>query len=453
MQVGSALGKLAHQLFPAGVVVESRGLDADTAAEETQKLMASGATSIFEATFLAGDLMARCDVLEKLDTGWRLTEVKSSTKVKDEHIEDLAFQVLVLANCGVTVTAAQVCHVNNLASKQGADIPAEQFFRIEDVSEQVFETIEEVRASVQEFLGIIEAAEPPDVKINTFCSSPVRCQFYDHCHMGQAIDDILNLPGIRRSTVVTFREQGIETIPMIPEDAKLTSDQLRARNVVRFNEPYLSDDLKFQIDRVSFPAHFIDFEAANPAIPLYEGMRPYQAFPFQWSDHVLEASDSTPLHREFLHGIPTDPRAEFVSSLLASLKNCATVVYYSSYETTTVKALAKDGIPGADELLSILEERGFDLLKVIKDHVYFADFKGSYSIKKVLPAVVPGLDYQDLSIADGDTAAIEYLRMVSTGTNDAEKAEISHNLLEYCCRDTLAMVELYKALHSLARSG
>lgn len=450
MAVGSALGRLSHEIFPEGVLVESHEGGKDAAVAETKRLIKEGHAVLFEASFAIEGLHARCDILERTEGGWAVTEVKSSTKVKDDHYEDLAFQVYVLRHCGLEVVRASLCHVNTGAVKQEGEVRPQELFKVSDVTKEVMGTLPFVADWIRDIQAVLAGESAPEIRTNTHCSNPVKCAFYVHCHADQPEHDITFLPGIRRAAVVSFRELGVETIPDIPESAKLTPDQARARDVIRFNEPFLSTSLKTALEEVTFPAHFIDFEAANPAIPLYPGHRPYQAFPFQWSDHTLDRPISDPEHADFLHTDSSDPRLEFAETLLDRIRGAATVVYYSSYEMTTVKSLARDGVPAAAELTRILDNRGFDLLKVIQQYVYFAEFKGSFSIKKVLPAIVPSLDYSGLAIADGDTAAIEYLRMVSNGTNPVEKAQIASDLREYCKRDTLAMVELYRALVKLA---
>ena len=94
--------------------------------------------------------------------------------------------------------------------------------------------------------------------------------------------------------------------------------------------------------------------------------------------------------------------------------------------------------------------RLWDLHIVIRDHYYHPAFEGSYSIKAVLPAVVPSLSYADLAIRDGGVAACEYARMIFTVSDWIEKAQIEEALLRYCERDTLAMVELRKELKKRA---
>src|SRR5438046_1566027 len=109
---GRQVGELARTRYPGGVLID---LPHDARAERvaaTRKLLDAGAPAIFEATFIADDTFVAIDVLEKKKDGYNLTEVKSSSSQKPEHIPDVAIQARVAAACGVKITAAAVLHLN-----------------------------------------------------------------------------------------------------------------------------------------------------------------------------------------------------------------------------------------------------------------------------------------------------------------------------------------------------
>jgi hypothetical protein len=187
----------------------------------------------------------------------------------------------------------------------------------------------------------------------------------------------------------------------------------------------------------------MDFETFNPALPRYAGTRPYQVIPFQWSVHTLDAGDVLS-HREFLHDGPGDPRPAFATALLQALGDSGAVVVYSGYEGSRLRDLA-GAVPAlATQLRAIASGRLVDLLPLVREHCYDPGFHGSYSIKSVLPALSPDLNYDDLSISDGALAAVAYEEMVKPDTAPERRAEIRRNLLAYCERDTLAEVELFR---------
>ncbi|MBS1714319.1 MAG: DUF2779 domain-containing protein [Armatimonadetes bacterium] len=442
MEQGRRLGETAREAFPGGVLV---GPDPGLAVDETRKALESGADVLFEAAFVSDGCFVRCDVLRRTHAGWDVIEVKASSKVKDEHITDLAFQVMVVESAGLTVSKTFVMHLDR---EKGRGDPG-SLFTLTDVTGPVRDELGAVRDQAAALRRVLQSTVPPDERTNTHCENP-PCPFYAPCHEGRPDDDLVFLPGIRRTAVVRFRDEGIETIRQIPADAKLTPAQHRARQVVSNGAPFLSAGLREALAAVRFPAHFVDFETAAPAVPLHTGLGPYESFPFQWSDHVLVSPDSEAVERSYLHDGKGDPREEFARTLFEATEDAQKVVFYSPYELSTLKALAVAGVPLARELVERFTQKGFDLLTVVREHVYFETFRGSFSIKAVLPAVVPGLSYQGLAIKSGETAAIKYLELTSDGLSSAARQETRRALLEYCALDTLAMVRLYKRLTELA---
>ena len=188
-----------------------------------------------------------------------------------------------------------------------------------------------------------------------------------------------------------------------------------------------------------------------PPIPLYEGTWPYQTIPFQWSLHTL-AGDGTLRHRDFLAAGDRDPRRAFAKTLVEALAGLdAPIIVYSSYEQTRLKELAATFADLRDALEAIIA-RLVDLLPIVRSAVYFPDAGFSNSIKSVGPALCPDFTYDDLTdIADGLAASAAFLRMASGNLAAPEEADRVRNaLLAYCRRDTLAMVEVHRALIRLA---
>ena len=195
---------------------------------------------------------------------------------------------------------------------------------------------------------------------------------------------------------------------------------------------------------IKFPAHFLDFETIMPAIPRYPGTRPYQTIPFQWSDHILHSNEGSD-HKEFLCDEDIDPRKNFTQSLLEVLGSKGTIFIYTTYDQRILRELAEQ-LPQFADRLNALNGRFVDLCALIKNGYYHPAFHGSYSLKSVLPALVPEMNYQNLAIQEGGMASIEYLRMIDPKTPAADKKAIRENLLAYCGQDTLAMVEIREAL-------
>ncbi len=237
---------------------------------------------------------------------------------------------------------------------------------------------------------------------------------------------------------------GLQTIDEIPAGYPLQLIQQRVRD----NVEWVGLGLKAALETVQYPVHHLDFETLSSAIPPYPNSRPYQAVPFQWSNHI-EARGGTVRHEEYLHDDTSDPREPLAQTLLSSLGREGSICVFTSYEQDLLTALA-DALPHVRADLLAVIARLWDLHAISKAHYYHPGFAGSYSIKAVLPAVVPQLAYDDLDIQEGTIASLTFHRMAFENVDPAERARIRTALLKYCGRDTLGMVELRRALRTKA---
>ena len=406
---GAAVGEVARQRFPNGRLIEGTYLEHDQAVRTTRDLLA-GATipAMYEAAFTFQGIRTRIDILKqngqqapaRRRQEFDLVEVKSTTGVKPEHITDVAIQVYVAEGSGVPVKGAYLMHLNNAYVYQGGDHDLEQLFTLEDVTEKARRFVaDNVPEDLARMWATLQLDVAPDIETGRHCTSPYRCSFYGHCHQGAA-------------------------------------------KVNR--QPFISPGLASSLGEIAFPASFLDFETVSPAIPVYPGTRPYQRVPFQWSLHIRDSSGHL-RHDSFLNDDAEDPRERFVTGLLEAVPPKGAIIAYSSYEKTTMRGLAQ-AFPQYENRLLALCDRVVDLLKLIRDNYYHPEFNGSYSLKSVLPALVPNLGYSDLEISEGLAASTSYTRMVASNTPESEKAEIREALLAYCQRDTDAMVRVYDAL-------
>jgi hypothetical protein len=289
------------------------------------------------------------------------------------------------------------------------------------------------------------ADEPPPITTGPQCTAPYACPFYDHCHGDEPEHPIEELPGQRAQLLQELAELGIADIRDIPRDFDgLTVLQTRVRDAVKGGNRYHDPAIAAALAKAQFPVHFVDFETFMPALPVFAGTRPYQTIPFQWSDHIL-STDGQVSHREFLHGGTDDPRPRFAESLLDAVSVTGSVVVYTGYEEYCLREL-EAALPEFAPRLAELRARLFDLHPVIKAHIYDPNFHGSFSIKAVLPALVPHLGYDDLEIGDGLLASLAYEELRDPNTSADRAAELRSNLLAYCRRDTEAMLVLFRLL-------
>lgn len=450
LDMGTDLGELARQRFPGGRLVTAGYRQSQEALAQTAELLQDPTVpAIFEGAFQFNRVLIRVDVLERVgvnDLGqptWRLVEVKSSTKVKATHVDDLTIQSYVLEGIGHVLADICLMHVNTQYVFDGRHLDLDQLFGLRSLSETVRPRLPDVEARLAAMQAMLEAMSAPAIVPDEHCQSPYECPFWAHCTREKPARWIYHLPGSSK-TVIQLRELGVETIDDIPEQVVLTPVQRR----VKENREWVGEGLRSALEKIVYPVHHLDFETFMPAVPKFVDTRPYQVIPTQWSNHI-EQVDGALAHAEYLSRDGRDPREELAVTLLESLGREGSICVYSSYERSVLERLAED-FPSLRKELKRVMARLWDLHVVIRDHYYHPGFEGSYSIKAVLPAVVPSLSYADLAIGDGGVAACEYARMIFTVSDWIEKAQIEEALLRYCERDTLAMVELRRELKKRA---
>lgn len=450
LDMGTDVGELARQRFPGGRLVKAGYRQSREALEQTAELIQDPTVpAIFEGAFQFNQVLIRVDVLERAGVNelgqptWRLVEVKSSTKVKSTHLDDLTIQSYVLEGAGLALADICLMHVNTQYVFDGQQLDLVQLFGLRSLSETVRSRLADVPSRLAAMQGMLEEMSAPVVAPDEHCQSPYECQFWAHCTKEKPVRWIYYLPGSSK-TVALLREQGVETIDDIPDHAVLTPVQDRVKD----NREWIGNGLRSALENIQYPVHHLDFETFMPAVPKFVATRPYQVIPSQWSNHI-EHLDGTLSHAEYLCRDGRDPREELTATLLDSLGQEGSICVYSSYERSILERLAEE-FPSLRADLKRVIARLWDLHEVIKGHYYHPAFEGSYSIKAVLPAIVSSLSYKDLAIHDGGTAACEYHRMVFAVSDWIEKAQIGEALLRYCERDTLAMVELRRELKKRA---
>ena len=444
---GTEVGQLARELYPEGVLITEDHLHHDDAVESTNLLLADpGLPAIYEAAFRHDEIRIRTDVLARADDdSFNLIEFKSSTQVKEENIPDVCVQAYVLNGCGIKVRCACIGHLNNEYVYQGGAYDLRQLFRVEDVTEQVQRMLPEIPTLLDDMRRQLQSAEPPDIRPGRQCLTPYECAFFEHCHSHQPEHSVDQLPRANEKLLRSLADAGIEDIRCIPaEFTGLNELQQRVRDCVIHDRVYLSESLERHLE-LAYPVHFLDFETFNPALPIYAGTRPYQVIPFQWSDHILEQNGQL-RHEQFLYEGSDDPRISFIESLLQTLGTVGSIVVYTSFEATRIRELAAAFPAYSTALLRLLDDRIVDLYQLIKTHCYHPNFHGSFSIKSVLPALVPELGYDDLKITDGGMASIAYAEMRRPETSSERRRSLKDNLLKYCRRDTEAEVRIFQTL-------
>ena len=449
---GHEVGELACRRYPNGHLIAHDHRHAPEALAETRRVLDAGVVPVlFEPAFEHEHVLARPDVLERLpDGGWRLVEVKAvldPKDVKDVHVLDVAIQLWVLRGAGLDVREAGVLTLNRGYVYDGARLDVDALFKLHPVLDEASVLFDGIGAQVRQMRTVLARAEAPAVASGPHCTKPYHCEYYAHCVHSQPAHGIEELPDKYKGFLAKLESAGISDIKDIPEDFPLNFRQRAARKAVLEGRIQVHGRLGRALAGIKPPVRYLDFETFAPAIPRFAGTSPFQPVPFLFSVHA-ERDGEAPTHADYLYEEEDDPRPILVEHLLDALGQEGSICVYSFYEDRMLRDLAA-AVPHKADALTALQARLVDLFSVVRNNCYHPEFRGSFSLKNVLPALVPGLGYDDMAIADGRTAAALYQRALAT--NDAtERQQTFAALRAYCQRDTLATLELRKALTALA---
>jgi len=445
---GINIGLLAQELFPNGVdaspenhfkMVESVG--------KTIDFISQGQTIIYEATFLYKNVLAALDILVKDKEGWKAYEVKSSTKVSDTYIKDAAIQYYTIKNSGIDLKDISIVHVNNEYTRDG-ELDIHQLFTIESVYDQVLGFLPRIPNEVRRLKNVIDSPEVPNVDIGNHCFEPYDCDFRGTCWKHIPDYSVFDISRLNKDKKFDLYNKGVITL----DDIDLSQTNLNANQVLQVQSEINGtshieiEEIRNFTNGLNYPLYFLDFETIGPAVPKYNGSRPYQQLVFQYSLHIQETSESEIEHREYLADPSQDPRIGFIKQLIQDCGSSGDIIVYNiGFEKGKLKDLTEVFLEYSNELRGIVNRLKDLMIPFQKKWYYTPEMKGSYSIKSVLPALVPELSYNDLEIKEGGTASNIFLSMTK-GTFEGDVKETRKQLLEYCKLDTYAMVKILEKL-------
>jgi hypothetical protein len=444
---GSEVGRLARTRFPHGKLISGTGRGALAA---TQLALAAGESCLFEAAFVHENVFVRCDILaRRVDGSWMLIEVKSTTEVKTHHLHDLAVQHWVLEGQGIKVGAVQLMHINN---RTCVHPHLESLFMTVDVTRAVARVMRRVTKNVKMLHRNLAQPTMPNVGIGIHCFSPFACPARGYCWQHVPPHSIFTIPRLSPRKLSALLKMGILGVQEIPPSFPLSAPQRAYIARVVSGKAEINDRaIASQLAALRYPLYFLDFETYAYTIPRFEGMRPYQQLPFQYSLHVLNA-DGTLRHLEYLHTSDDDPRLALAQQLAHDIGSVGSVVVYNArFERGVLHELAR-ALPGEQLALRGMMARLWDQLDIFRHDYLDPAFEGSNSIKRVLPVLVPALSYDDLAVKRGDQAQAVWQMLLQT-KDPALRQALADQLRAYCHRDTLAMVEIHHALARLVKPG
>jgi Domain of unknown function(DUF2779)/Domain of unknown function DUF83 len=444
---GNFVGEEARKRFPGGVLIDNKPWDFFGSLKRTRELLAQKTEIIYEAAFEYNGCYARADIIQysKDTQRWKIFEVKSSTKVKDEHIDDVGLQAWIMAKSGLPIEQISVLYINNACRFPNL----QNLFVAQDLTEKLRSIYPEILPKVSEIFSVIQKDKLPSIDIGQHCTSPNDCGFKDFCWKEKNIPDVsvLDLPQLKTKKW-EYYSQGILKLDD-PRLSDLSPLQERVVQVFKSGARFVdASGIQGALKTWQFPLIFLDFETINPAIPRYEGTTPYQQVPFQFSVHIWPSPESELIHKEYLHVSKTDPRPNLIPALLQACGDRGSIVaYYGQFESSRITELAAYSSKSKKQLESLIE-RIVDPLPVIRNHVYDNKFAGSFSLKAVAPAILgDSHSYDGMLVANGTAAQRAFEELIDDETPQNRKDDLIRASLEYCEKDTLVMVELVKWLY------
>lgn len=449
---GNEVGELARTYYPGGVLVDAKPWEFGLALKRTKELLALETEHIYEAAFEYKGCFARVDVLKynKDTQRWTLLEVKSSTKVKDEHIEDVGLQAWIIANSGIKLERIALVHLNSECRYPDLS----NLFVEVDITDRLREQHTEITPRLNSIFQALRSKTPPDVVLGPHCSKNRRdCEFKIVCWNENAIPQmsIFNLPGFHTKVWSYFYKKQIE-LSALEDDPELNELQRRIVQVHKTGKRFVdAEKIREAVEAWRYPLVYLDFETIGPAIPRFPGCTPYNQVPFQFSVHIEDAPGAELRHEFYLHDLGDDPRPALIPRLLkACAGNGSIVAYHAKFEGGRIEEMANCFPEHADGLNALLP-RLVDPLPLMRENVYDVGFQGHFGLKWVAPSLLgKGFSYEGMNVADGTAAQRAYMELVKFD-DEERKQRLRADMLAYCEKDTLAMVRCVEWLRLNSR--
>lgn len=465
---GIQVGEISRQSLGPDVIWPRAQGSKDLSATHAKALLtAQPGTPGVEIPVYFDDVYSRADALIPTEEGgYILRETKASTfpikKTKDnagdpgepdpDLVIDAAIQTYVAREMGYDIPKVELSLINNRWKYPGKR-DYSGLFRIMDVTDQVNSMVPDIPGMVSEARAVLEGSMPVKTTGGQ-CKKPHACPYLETCkamdppaeeHPIELLPDAAGKALARKLK----NEKGYTSL-LQPKGLdwgapKALNLYLRMQEAHRTGLPILDPHSGAELVNLPYPRYFFDFEGIDLAVPEWEGVRPYEQIPYQWSCHI-ETAPGVFTHAEFLDLSGNDPSLPCIEHMLRSIDvndGGPLYVYHATYEKGRLQELAQRHPQYEDELFGYIN-RLVDLLPIVKNNYYHPDMKGSFSIKKVLPTIAPDLDYGELEeVQDGVAAQIAYITAALEKTQTpVEKATTDLNSRIYCRQDTWAMVEV-----------
>lgn len=461
---GNLFESYVEKLFPNAVRIGfTKGVYNNTYSlmpEKTKEALDAGADTILQGRLEANNITCIFDVLKRVEGNtFDLSEIKSSTSAKPEHLYDLAFQKEVLEGAGLNIRKISVIHCNRDYVRHG-EIDIEKLTMETDITEDVKSLKEVTKEQITNAFHILDLKKCPDLSpryINQL-EVPETAWKGDWMKVFLYIKkdipeySIYKLCGDTSKVIETLEYTGIEDIRDIPEDMEgLNAKQITQIQATKSGERVINkEEIKKFIKSLEYPLYFFDYETLSSVIPMFDGMGPYKDYPFQYSLHILNSPGANLQHKEYLHKENSNPVPNLIKKMKEDFGDKGTVLAWNmGYEKGCNERMAEMYPKHADFLLSLNERMNDPMIPFSKQWFVDKDFFGSASLKYVLPVLVPEFNYKELDVSEGMQARRVWTQTFLEDKNTWNKDEITKNLIKYCSLDTYAMVRILEELEKI----
>lgn len=416
--------------------------------EKTKELLKDKPNVITEASFSFDNNFCSVDILKNDSDGVEIYEVKSSTEIKDVYLDDVSYQYFVLSNLDLNVKKACIVYINN-EYVRSEELDINQLFNIEDVTGVALEKQDEIRDnidSINNFMEIYGGDNEPDTDIGPYCFDPYGCAFWDYCTRDLPKPNVFDIAVMqKRSKFKKYYEGKISFEDL--ENEKINKKYLEQIDFeLNDREPKINKGaINDLLSSLKYPLYFIDYESFQYAIPEIVGTKPYQQIPFQYSLHIIPEEGAPMEHKEYLtEGEDENMIRNFAESMIGDLPEDGSVIVYNKGFESSVNRKIGEMYPDLEDEIERINGNMVDFMVPFRNRDYYTkEMEGSYSIKYVLPALCPELDYSSLPLVHNGGEASEAFLSLKDKTPD-EQEEIREGLLRYCELDTLAMVKIWE---------
>jgi len=449
---GSEVGEVAKGLFGEYKDIDFNNDLTKMISDTLEVISNNDQVNITEASFVYKDNFCSVDILRKNNDKYEMYEVKSSTEIKDIYLDDISYQYYVLTSLGYDVIKASIVYINNKYVRCG-ELELNKLFNIEDVTSAVISKQEEVNNRINDINNYMIQKDEPKDDIGIHCIKPYDCPFFSYCTRNLPTNNVFNIRRMRNSTKFDLYHRGVYSYEdLLKEDIDSKYKEQIEFEILEKADKIERKEIQTFMNTLTYPLYFLDFETYQQSIPLYDGIKPYEQIPFQYSLHYIESENSILKHKEFLSEADIDPRRGLAERLVFDIpKDVCILAYNMSFEKTVIKNLAELFPDLREHLLNIRDNIKDLMIPFYNRNYYSKDMHGSYSIKYVLPALFkddPSLDYHNLEdVHNGSEAMNAFSNMGKLSIEEKEK--LRYNLLKYCELDTFAMVKIWEKLKDL----